>query len=52
MDENAQARMKDAAPELFDLVIQYRNDLRYRPSADSIDRRLEAITAVIDKVTG
>ena len=49
---NANARLIAAAPELLDLVLQYRNDLWYPPSPDSIDRRLDAIARVIDKVLG
>ena len=51
-DQAAIERMRDAAPELLDLVLQYRNDLWYPPSPDSIDRRLDAIARVIDKVLG
>lgn len=52
MDQDAIERMRDAAPELLDLVLQYRNDLWYPPSPDSIDRRLDAIARVIEKVLG
>lgn len=48
----ANARLIAVAPELLDLVLQYRNDLWYPPSPDSIDRRLDAIARVVDKVLG
>ena len=38
--------------DLLALALQYRNDLRYPPTADSITRRLAAIDAVLAKVTG
>ena len=50
MEPEAIERMRDLAPQLFDLVIQYRNDLWYRPSPDSINRRLDAINDVINRV--
>jgi len=48
----ANARLIAAAPDLLALAHQYRDDLRYPPSADSITRRLAAIDAVLAKVTG
>jgi hypothetical protein len=33
------------------LAHQYNNDLRYPPQADSVPRRLDAIDAVLEKVT-
>ena len=39
-----------AAPELMALVLQYRSDLFHPPSADSKQRRIEAIDDVIAKV--
>ena len=41
-----------ASPELLALAIQYRDDLRHPPTADSITRRLAAIEAAIAKATG
>lgn len=41
-----------AAPDLFALVLQYRNDLQFPPAPDSRERRLAAIDAAIAKVTG
>ena len=38
------------APALFDLVVQYRNDMMHFPTGDSILRRLAAINAAIAKV--
>ena len=38
--------------DLLALVIQYRDDLRHPPTADSITRRLAAIDAAIAKVKG
>ena len=48
----ANARLIASAPDLLALALQYRGDLRYPPSADSITRRLAAIDAVLAKVTG
>ena len=48
----ANARLIAEAPDLLALALQYRDDLRYPPSADSITRRLAAIDAVIAKVMG
>ena len=45
-------KLADAALELFDLVLQYRNDLYHPPTPDSRERRLAAIASVIAKVTG
>jgi type VI protein secretion system component VasF len=45
-------RLIAAAPKLFGLVLQYRNDLHHPVAADSRERRLAAIEAVIAKVTG
>lgn len=41
-----------ADPDLFDLVLQYRNDLLHPVAPDSRERRLAAIDAAIAKVTG
>lgn len=38
--------------ELLLSVIQYRDDMRYPPAADSLARRMEAVVALIAKVTG
>lgn len=46
----ANAQLIATSPELLDLVIQYRNDLRHPPSADSKERRLAAIEAVLAKI--
>lgn len=48
----ANARLIAAAPDLLALAYQYRDDLRYPPTADSITRRLAAIDAVLAKVKG
>lgn len=42
--------LRDAAPELLALVIQYRDDLRYPPSLESVGRRLDAINAALAKL--
>ena len=52
VQSNANARLIASAPDLLALAHQYRNDLRYPPTADSITRRLAAIDAVLAKVTG
>ena len=49
-DRDIIERMRDAAPQLLDLIIQYRNDLHSWPSPDSIDRRLDEVNAIIDKI--
>ena len=36
--------------EMFQLALQYRDDLRRPPVGDSLERRLEAVEAVIAKV--
>lgn len=46
----ANARLIAAAPELLELAHQYASDLRHPPSADSRERRLERIAAVLAKV--
>ena len=48
----ANALLIAAAPDLLALALQYRDDLRHPPTADSITRRLAAIDAVLAKVTG
>jgi hypothetical protein len=45
------AALISAAPDLLALVIQYRDDLRYPPTPDSQERRLQAITVAIRKAT-
>ena len=45
-------QLNAAAPDLLALAHQYRDDLRYPPTADSITRRLAAIDAVLAKVKG
>jgi len=48
----ADAALMAAAPDLLALAYQYRNDLKYPPAPDSVDRRLSAIAAAIAKATG
>ena len=48
----ADARLIAAAPDLLALALQYRDDLRHPPTADSITRRIAAIDAAIAKATG
>lgn len=38
-----------AAPELLEALHQYRSDLRYPPTPDSIDRRIAMIDSLIAK---
>lgn len=47
----ANARLIAVSPALFQLALQYRDDLRYPPAPDSVERRLAAIEAVIAKVS-
>lgn len=46
------AQLIAAAPDLLELALQYRNDLRYPPQGDSIQRRIERAERLIDKATG
>lgn len=46
----ADAKAMAASKELLELVYQYQSDLRHPPTADSIERRLERIAAVLKKV--
>lgn len=48
----ANARLIAAAPELLELACQYLSDLRYPPTGDSLERRIERAKAVIAKATG
>lgn len=48
-EAEANARLIVAAPDLLDALYQYRNDLRYPPAADSIERRLVMIENLIAK---
>lgn len=43
----ANAALIAAAPELLELAHQYASDLRFPPTADSRERRLERIAAVL-----
>lgn len=46
----ADAKAMAASKELLELAYQYQSDLRHPPTADSVTRRLERITAVLVKV--
>lgn len=48
----ANANLIAASPELLDLAYQYLSDLRYPPTGDSVQRRLERAAQVIAKATG
>lgn len=48
----ADAHLIAAAPDLLEAVIQYRDDLKRPPSADSIERRLAMVNAAIAKALG
>jgi hypothetical protein len=41
---------RDVSKELLELAYQYQSDLRHPPTADSVERRLERIAAVLKKV--
>jgi len=43
-------RERDKTADLVQLAHQYASDLRHPPSADSVERRLERIAAVLAKV--
>lgn len=51
-EHHATAHLITAAPELYTLALQYRNDLRHGVSADSKVRRLAAIDAALAKAEG
>lgn len=51
-ERNANALLIAAAPELLDLAYQYLSDLRYPPTSDSRERRIERIQQVIAKAIG
>lgn len=48
----ANARLIATAPELLIALCQYRDDLRYPPAPDSIERRLAMIEKLITRATG
>lgn len=48
----ADAKAMAASKELLELAYQYQSDLRHPPTADSVERRLERIAAVLVKVGG
>lgn len=50
-ENTANARVIAAAPEMLEALYQYVSDLRYPPTGDSIQRRIERAEAVIAKVT-
>lgn len=45
----ADAKAMAASKELLELAHQYASDLRHPPTADSLERRLERIAAVLAK---
>ena len=51
-ENDANAYLISCAPDLLELVIQYRNDLLHPPAPDSVERRLQAIGRVLAKVEG
>lgn len=51
-DASANARLISAAPDLLKWLYQYRSDMLHPPSADSRQRRVQAIDKVIAKATG
>jgi hypothetical protein len=50
--DQANARLIACAPEMAEMLWQYRNDLRHPPAPDSIERRLEAINALLSRIEG
>ncbi len=48
----ANARLIALAPEMLEALYQYRSDMRYPPEADSRERRIELIEALIARATG
>ncbi len=48
----ADAKLMAASKALLELVYQYQSDLRYPPTPDSRERRLERIAAVLAKIEG
>jgi hypothetical protein len=51
-ERHANARLIAASPDLLDLAYQYLSDLRYPPTGDSLQRRIERAKAIIVKATG
>lgn len=51
-EQKANANLIAAAPDLLKIADQYKSDLLYPPSKDSIQRRLQLIEAVIAKAEG
>jgi len=50
--EYVRADLMAASKDLLELAYQYQSDLRHPPTADSVERRLERIAAVLAKVGG
>lgn len=48
----ANARLMANAPEMLSALYQYVDDLRYPPTGDSIQRRIERAEGLIAKVLG
>jgi len=48
----ANGHLTATGPDLLALAYQYRDDLRYPPTGDSIQRRIERAEAIIAKAEG
>jgi hypothetical protein len=49
-DAFANANLIGGAPEMFEALLQYRDDLKRPPEGDSKDRRLERVEKLLAKV--
>lgn len=48
----ANATLMALSPELFEAVLQYRDDLKYPLDAESTERRREWVEALVARATG
>lgn len=51
-DMTANAKLIAAAPDMFEALVQYRDDLLRPPVGDSLDRRLRRVDELLAKARG